>query len=329
MEAAHEIMMGDELKPRARASLKALMSHFARWRELHRAQEVGHGALVELVLEESGYLDMLQKEGTQEAQNRIDNVKEMIKTLGEFPDLQSFLEHVSLVMETTQMEREVGVFLMTLHAAKGLEFEVVFLPGWEEGLFPSSRTLDESGLTGLEEERRLAYVGLTRAGNRAEIYFATHRRLYGSWQETLPSRFVRELSLEHLELSEPHLENILYSQSSSFNDEKGDDEKRSDRDHEGDAKAHSGYSSSYRPAGSSFSRSRASLPPSVSSRNFSPASAIKPPAGSSYKEGDLILHSQFGQGLVVAVEGDKLTIHFDNGGKRKVLDRFVQKAPLR
>src|SRR6201992_3742196 len=152
-----------------------------------------------MVLDESGYTDMLKNEKSAEAPGRLDNLKELVRSMEHFESLAGFLEHVSLVMELEQNETEDRINLMTLHAAKGLEFDTVFLPGWEEGLFPSQRTMDESGLAGLEEERRLAYVGLTRAKKRIRISFAANRRIHGNWQSALPSRFINEIPEDHVE----------------------------------------------------------------------------------------------------------------------------------
>ncbi len=158
--------------------------------------------LTEQVLEELGYTDLWSKDRTAEAAGRLENLKEFVRSMEEFPDLGGFLEHVSLVTDADNNESGEHVSIMTLHAAKGLEFETVFLPGWEEGLFPHQRSLDENGRAGLEEERRLAYVGLTRAKRRAKLYFATNRRIHGLWQSTIPSRFVDELPEAHVEVTE-------------------------------------------------------------------------------------------------------------------------------
>ncbi len=152
-----------------------------------------------MVLDECGYTDMLKADKSAEAPGRLDNLKEFVRSMEKFESLAGFLEHVSLVMEIAQDETGDRINLMTLHAAKGLEFDTVFLPGWEEGLFPSQRTMDESGVAGLEEERRLAYVGLTRAKQRARISFAANRRVHGSWQSALPSRFLSEIPEAHVE----------------------------------------------------------------------------------------------------------------------------------
>ena len=170
----------EEMKARPRQILRALLANFDRWRK--RADELPHEELAQLVLEESGYVDMWKAERTPDAAGRLDNLKELVRSMGEFPDLGAFLEHVSLVMDVESADGGERVSIMTLHAAKGLEFDLVFLPGWEEGLFPHQRSLDDNGRAGLEEERRLAYVGLTRARRAAKIYHAANRRVRGLWQ---------------------------------------------------------------------------------------------------------------------------------------------------
>ena len=161
-----------------------------------------HTELAEIVLDECGYTAMWQNDKSADAAGRLENLKELVRSMEEFENLAGFLEHISLVMDRDNAESEQAVNIMTLHSAKGLEFDCVFLPGWEEGLFPHQRSLDESGRAGLEEERRLAHVGLTRARKRACIYFATNRRIHGLWTSTLPSRFLDELPAEHVAVSE-------------------------------------------------------------------------------------------------------------------------------
>ena len=197
IRAAKVLVETEELKARPRQILRDLLARFDRWRM--RAGEITHEELAQQVLEESGYVDMWKAERTPDAAGRLDNLKELVRSMGEFPDLAAFLEHVSLVMDVEGPQDGARVSIMTLHGAKGLEFEIVFLPGWEEGLFPHQRSLDDNGRAGLEEERRLAYVGLTRARRETKIYFAANRRVRGLWQTSLPSRFIAELPAEHVE----------------------------------------------------------------------------------------------------------------------------------
>jgi DNA helicase-2/ATP-dependent DNA helicase PcrA len=200
-EAAANISATDEMKPKPRLALRELMANFDRWRT--KMATLPHNELAEVVLDESGYTQMWQNDKSADAAGRLENLKELVRSMEEFENLQGFLEHISLVMDRDSGEAEQAVNIMTLHSAKGLEFDTVFLPGWEEGLFPHQRSLDESGRNGLEEERRLAHVGLTRARKRAKIYFATNRRIHGLWTTTVPSRFLDELPEAHVEVKEP------------------------------------------------------------------------------------------------------------------------------
>jgi DNA helicase-2/ATP-dependent DNA helicase PcrA len=199
-EAARLLSSTDEMKPKPRTALRDLMANFERWRK--QKDTLPHNELAEIVLDESGYTEMWQKDRSADAAGRLENLKELVRSMQEFENLAGFLEHISLVMDVDRGEAEQAVNIMTLHSAKGLEFDTVFLPGWEEGLFPHQRSLDESGRNGLEEERRLAHVGLTRARKRAKIYFASNRRIHGMWSTNIPSRFLDELPEAHVEVKE-------------------------------------------------------------------------------------------------------------------------------
>src|ERR1039457_6310845 len=200
-EAAAALSATDEMKPKPRLALRDLMAGFERWRA--KKDSMPHSELAEIVLDESGYTEMWQNDKSADAAGRLENLKELVRSMQDFENLAGFLEHISLVMDRDSAEGEQAVNIMTLHSAKGLEFDTVFLPGWEEGLFPHQRALDESGRAGLEEERRLAHVGLTRARKRAKIYFATNRRIHGMWTSTMPSRFLDELPEAHVQVKEP------------------------------------------------------------------------------------------------------------------------------
>ena len=200
LAAAENLAESDELKPKPRAALRQLAAGFRRWQELLETKP--HTELAEIILEESGYTEMWKNDRSAEAPGRLENLKELIRSMEEYESLRGFLEHVALVMDAEQNEDLDAVSIMTLHSAKGLEFETVFLPGWEEGLFPHQRALDEGGRGGLEEERRLAYVGLTRAKKNLHIWFVSNRRIHGLWQSTIPSRFIEELPEAHVEVAE-------------------------------------------------------------------------------------------------------------------------------
>ncbi|QIA22922.1 UvrD-helicase domain-containing protein [Mesorhizobium sp. AA22] len=200
LEAAEKLAESDELKPKPRAALREVAANFERWQKA--LETTPHTELAETILEESGYTDMWKNDRSAEAPGRLENLKELIRSMEEYESLRSFLEHVALVMDAEQNAELDAVNIMTLHSAKGLEFETVFLPGWEEGLFPHQRALDEGGRSGLEEERRLAYVGLTRAKKNLHLWFVSNRRIHGLWQSTIPSRFLDELPEAHVEVAE-------------------------------------------------------------------------------------------------------------------------------
>ncbi len=290
--AAHRLLDTDELKPAARRSLSAILDDFARWRQ--QAESTAHTELAGIVLDESGYTAMWRASKKPEAPGKLDNLKELVVAMAEHESLAEFLEHVSLVMENDERAEGERVTIMTLHSAKGLEFDTVFLPGWEEGLFPHQRALDESGAAGLEEERRLAYVGITRARRRVRISFAANRRVYNQWQSAIPSRFIDELPQAHIEaVGEPGLYGGLSAPSTE------------------DAFGHGSWAPTRRrgpPAG-----------PVIE------GTASRVIAGEGFKAGERCFHLKFGMGTVTAVEGDKLTIAFDKAGTKKVVAAFVER----
>ncbi|MCP5411942.1 MAG: UvrD-helicase domain-containing protein [Alphaproteobacteria bacterium] len=310
LAAAREIVETDELPPKARKALAELAANFARWSETARI--LPHTELAEMVLDESGYTDMLKADKSAEAPGRLDNLKEFVRSMEGFESLAAFLEHVSLVMEIAQDESGDRINLMTLHAAKGLEFDTVFLPGWEEGLFPSQRTMDESGLAGLEEERRLAYVGLTRAKKRAMVSFAANRRVHGSWQSALPSRFIKEIPESHIEMV---MDEGFYGGYAGFRDNAGAQEFGSTYDSPGWKRAQANR------AAQGQVRTR---PPTIEAQAWSVQTSD--PTASQYARGDRIFHQKFGYGRVRYVEGNKLTVEFDKAGEKRVIDQFVQRA---
>ncbi len=276
------------------------------------ATDMSHVRLAEIILEESGYVAMWQNDKTPEAPGRLENLKELVKALEQFDSLQGFLEHVSLIMENDTEEAQDKVTIMTLHAAKGLEFPVVFLPGWEDGLFPSQRSMDESGKKGLEEERRLAYVGITRAEELCTISFASNRRVYGQWQSQLPSRFIDELPAAHVEvLTPPGLQGGGYGAAAP-----AWGTTLEDRAVKADV---------YNSPGWKRMQDRAATRPTSQPREAR-TMTIDAAALSSYVTGDRVFHQKFGYGEITGIEGDKLEINFDHAGPKMIVARWVVPA---
>jgi ATP-dependent DNA helicase UvrD/PcrA len=288
MEAAARLVAAGELKGQARSQLGELLRGFARWRGL--LENDGHVVTVATLLDESGYTEMWQKDKSPEAAGRLENLKELLRALAEFETLAGFLDHVSLVMENDEAAEGDRVSLMTLHAAKGLEFDTVFLPGWEEGLFPNQRALDEGGVKSLEEERRLAYVGLTRARRRAVVSYAANRRLYTNWQSSIPSRFIEELPDTDVERA--------------------------------------GSAALAREAAVSLSVFPRQFP--LVARRQRPTEPWDQPARPARTDiipvGARVFHQKFGYGTVRAAEDERLDVAFDKAGEKRVLDRFVEKV---
>ena len=318
LEAVRRLIETDELKPKPRSALRELALSFGRWSTL--IETMKQGELAEQILEESGYTDMWQKERTADSAGRLENLKELVRSMDEFPDLGAFLEHVSLVMEMTDNDTAERVSIMTLHGAKGLEFDTVFLPGWEEGLFPNQRALDESGRAGLEEERRLAYVGITRARRRAKLYFASNRRIHGMWNATTPSRFIDELPPEHVEVIDA---------PAGFGGHGGYGRSRFDQGGFG--------GSSYSTPG--WQRAQTQNQPRQEQPRAAQPAARKGPmliegelvakstgTPSNFNEGERVFHIKFGYGAVASVDGNKLTIDFEKAGRKMVLETFVERG---
>ena len=295
MQAARQLVETDEIRGPARGSLRNLIADFDRWRAL--ADTTPHTELAGLILDESGYTAMWQNDKSPAAPGRLENLKELLGAMGEFESLAEFLEHVALVMDTDSSADSDKINLMTMHAAKGLEFDSVFLPGWEEGVFPHQRALDETGRAGLEEERRLAYVCLTRAKKRARILHAANRRIHALWQTALPSRFINELPEEHIETESGELHRQTFGLS---------------RFDAPDFATGSG-------GGPGFARAR---------RNRTISAGYQAAAGGAKTDfalGERVFHMKFGYGRIEEIDGAKLTIAFEKTGTKKVLDSFVER----
>ncbi|WEX76315.1 UvrD-helicase domain-containing protein [Sinorhizobium numidicum] len=331
LSAAAEIIETDELKPKARKALFDVVTDFRRWQTL--LETTPHTELAEQILDESGYTAMWQADKSAEAPGRLENLKELIRSMEAFESMRGFLEHVALVMDAEQNEDLDAVSIMTLHSAKGLEFDTVFLPGWEEGLFPHQRSLDEGGRAGLEEERRLAYVGITRAKHRCHIWFVSNRRIHGLWQSTLPSRFLDELPIDHVEVAEQEVSyggygrggygQSRFDKADPFENSyqtpgwKRAQQHRSEatRDNWGTRSGHAIERIGY---GESGPRTR-----TIDGELVAKSTTAEP---SRFNVGDRVFHIKFGNGNIAAIEGNKLTIDFDRAGQKRVLDGFVERV---
>ncbi|MEM1046395.1 MAG: UvrD-helicase domain-containing protein [Pseudomonadota bacterium] len=318
LAASRDLVLTEDLRPKARGALKALVDCFDRWRS--QADGLSHIELAEIILDESGYTEMWQNDRSVEAPGRLENLKELLRSMEEFESMQGFLEHISLVMDSDRGEDEDAISLMTLHSAKGLEFDTVYLPGFEEGLFPHQRALDEGGRSGLEEERRLAYVGLTRARKRARIWFASNRRIHGLWQSTIPSRFVDEL---------PEAAVDVLDQASSYGGYGaggmgGYGASRFDTSDPFDSTYSTpGWQRAQRNSrtGSSGGQKRSG------SRLIEGELVAKSVIGgtSDYSVGERVFHQKFGYGAIAVIDGNKLTIDFEKAGRKRVVDSFVER----
>jgi DNA helicase-2/ATP-dependent DNA helicase PcrA len=348
-EAARAVVETDELKPKARGSLRDLILQFDRWRG--QREVTAHTELAEIVLDESGYTEMWQKDRSADAAGRLENLKELVRSMEEFENLQGFLEHIALVMDRDGGTEDEAVSLMTLHSAKGLEFDNVFLPGWEEGLFPSQRTLDEQGRAGLEEERRLAHVGLTRARRRAKLYFATNRRIHGTWTTTIPSRFLDELPAPNVEITEskggsgwggsggygPSRFDNVESFGSSYttpgwqraqaNRARGQgsrqETRQEKRQESRQGQARGGFDEERSPFSTTTGFTGTKRAPLTIEGELVAKSTG---TVSDFSLDDRVFHQKFGYGQVVRIDGNKLTIAFEKAGEKKVVDSFVERV---
>ncbi|MCB1381825.1 MAG: ATP-dependent helicase, partial [Notoacmeibacter sp.] len=352
LQAAADLVGTEELKPKPRSALREVVENFRRWEGL--LETMPHTELAEQILDESGYTAMWQADRSAEAPGRLENLKELIRSMEDYESLRAFLEHIALVMDKEQNAEMDAVSIMTLHSAKGLEFDTVFLPGWEEGLFPHQRALDEGGRAGLEEERRLAYVGVTRARTSLHIWFVSNRRIHGLWQSTIPSRFLDELPEAHVEVAETGSSYGGYGAGSMGGygaRQNPYGASRFDTVGAGDA-----FSNTYQTPG--WQRAQANRT-EATSRNWGNRSGHaverigygEPDSGrgagkgtrlrtiegelvaksvsaspSAFSIGDRVFHMKFGNGNVAAVDGNKLTVDFDRAGQKKVLDSFVDRV---
>ena len=306
-QAARIAVDSGAIKGKGGTELGRLIDGLDRWGRMAGSADLSHMELAEIILDESGYTEMWQNDKTPEAPGRLENLKELVKALEAFENLTGFLEHVSLIMDNESGEDGEKVSIMTLHAAKGLEFPAVFLPGWEDGLFPSQRSMDESGTKGVEEERRLAYVGITRAEEICTISFAGNRRVFGQWQSSLPSRFIDELPEAHVEvLTPPGLYGGGYGAAGM---ESTIDARVADAD-------------VYNSPGWRRMQARASQRPTAQPSEARHA-VIDMNAVSTHTVGERVFHDKFGYGEVRAIEGDKLEIAFEKAGVKKVVARFI------
>ncbi|WP_336619362.1 ATP-dependent helicase [Mesorhizobium sp. WSM4935] len=361
LEAAATLAESDELKPKPRAALREVAANFERWQKA--LETTPHTELAETILEESGYTDMWKNDRSAEAPGRLENLKELIRSMEEYESLRAFLEHVALVMEAEQGESLDAVSIMTLHSAKGLEFETVFLPGWEEGLFPHQRALDEGGRSGLEEERRLAYVGLTRAKKNLHIWFVSNRLIHGLWQSTIPSRFLDELPETHVDVADSgnsyggygnpygggsfasgrgggrqnpygasRFDNIGAKDQGSFSNTyatpgwqraQANRTEATDRNW-GTRSGHQVERIGYGESDSGYGAGRTSVKGRTIEGELVAKSVADTP--SAFNVGDRVFHQKFGNGNIAAIDGNKLTIDFDKAGQKRVLDGFV--APV-
>lgn len=305
IHAAKALLEEGVIKGKTGAALEELTKSLTRWAE--QFTQLPHVEVVERILDESGYRTMWKEDKSLESDGRLENLRELLRALEEFETIGEFLEHVSLVSDTDQLNSDSMVNIMTLHGAKGLEFDTVFLPGWEEGLFPHQKSVDEQGIAGLEEERRLAYVGLTRARKQSYISFAANRRVYNQWQSSIPSRFVDELPKEHIQ-------SYRMSTGIDYNKQKTPAENK-------DFQRYNRYEREERPAyDEPFNKISFPKPTRHLEQRGGTTSTTN-----AFKPADKVIHEKFGKGHVLNVKGNQLEIFFEGGGVKTIMNNFVKK----
>ena len=312
MTEATRLMLGtDEIRGKARTALGVFLRDIERWRE--QSEQSRLDELAEIILDESGYTAMWREDKTPQAAGKLENLKELVRSMGEYDTLEAYLEHVALLTDADRKPDEDEISLMTLHGAKGLEFPLVFLPGWEETVFPSQRSLDEGGTRSLEEERRLAYVGITRARERAIITFTANRMIYGRWQTVIPSRFIDEMPIDHVEARS---ETGYYDSGPGF-------ESVSQKP---DAMASSYSSPGWKRYQANQQSGRRSSPPTINAKATLIESGGSDQHGT-WRAGDRVFHDKFGYGTVKKADGSKYTVKFDKAGEKKVVENFLRELP--
>lgn len=328
-KAAALLVTTDELAGKAKVSLTKVSQDIARWRDM--ASELPPSELVRIVLDESGYTDMLQADRTPEAAGRLENLSELSRAMEDYETLGEFLEHVSLVMDNDADQSGSKITIMTMHGAKGLEYDNVFCVGWEEGVFPSQRSLDEGGLASLEEERRLAYVAITRAKQKCTILHAANRRIYGQWTSSIPSRFIEELPEDAIEM-----ENSMAGGQSMWRNSWSEREQpftqivnnvSSVKEHidsrgRGPGWERASKSRSWGSAAKDYGASSAQRP--ASRARTSSAFSMADKGRDDVKSGMRIHHKKFGYGMIMAIDGNKLEIEFEEAGLKHVMDSFIE-----
>ncbi|WP_300531517.1 UvrD-helicase domain-containing protein [Maricaulis sp.] len=311
-EAARVMVTTDEIRGKARTALQVFLRDVDRWRE--QAEHSRLDELAEIVLDESGYTAMWREDKTPQAAGRLENLKELVRSMGEWDTLEAYLEHVALVTDADRAsEDDDEVSLMTLHGAKGLEFPLVFLPGWEETVFPSQRSLDEGGTRSLEEERRLAYVGITRARERAIITFTANRMIDGRWLAVIPSRFIDEMPVDHVEAK---------SETGYYDGGPG----RESFTANADPMASSYSSPGWKRYQANTQSGRKSDPPTINAKATLIESGGSDKTGK-WQAGDRVFHDKFGYGTVKKADGAKYTVKFDKAGEKKVVESFLRDLP--